>query len=456
MRHCIVLTLTLGLVTSWCSGQPTTMPSAGMSPSEQQMLKRMQDMQSEMQDLRRRLDAVQPATAPLQPLVQNQPHSPPSLNAGYSLDEGFYIRTDDGKFLMHPWLFIQGRDAYNYRSITTDNVHDGENGLELPRAKLIVDGNIVSRDLTYQVIWNSTDTTGNLDLQDAWGRYHIANTIFAVEGGNIRDPVDHEQILFATKSMAPDRSIVNNVLLNGDDIVKGVELSAGYDTPSTVRGEVAFTSGERNFETTFQGYPTNPASWGVAGRVEWKMTGDWKDYAQFTSLDDLHALFVLGAGADYSEGGATAGLTHVVDAQYNLPCGLSLYAAYLGRYVRHDAGSPATDGNPASGAPVFASADTYDATARVMAAYLIGNHFEPFVRYEYLRFDDREFTSPTNNDMSDITLGFNYYFFGHRAKATFGTSYLPQGSPVSNTIGDLLPTHRGQELIVQTQVQLIF
>jgi hypothetical protein len=439
----------------------TTAPSADAAMSQQQMLERMQDLQSQVKDLRNRLDQVQPttqpaATAQVEPPVQNKVHQPPILNAGYSLDKGFYIRTDDGRFLLHPWVFLQARDAYTYRSIDTSNVHDGENGLELPRAKFIVDGNAFSPDLTYQFIWATSDQTGNLGLQDAWGRYHIPGTPLAVEGGNIRDPVDHEQILFATRTLTPERSLVNNVLLNGDDIVKGAELAAGYDTPSSLRGEVAFTSGERNFDTTFQTYPTNPASWGVAGRVEWKLMGDFKDYDQFTSLDDKEALLVIGGGADYTEGGSTAGLTHVLDAQYNLPCGLSLYAAYLGRYVRHDAGNPATDGTPASTAAVFASADTYDATARFMAAYLIQDRFEPFVRYEYLHLDSREFTAPTNNDISDITVGFNYYFYGHRAKATFGASYLPQGSPFASTLGDVLTTHRGQDFVIQSQVQLIF
>jgi hypothetical protein len=334
-------------------------------------------------------------------------------------------------------------------------VHDGEDGFELPRAKFIMDGNIFTTDLTYQVIWATSDTTGNLGLQDAWGRWYIPHTLFAIEGGNIRDPIDHEQLLFATKTLGPERTIVNNVLLNGDDIVKGAELSVGYDDPVPLRGEIAVTSGERNFDTTFQDYPTNPASWGLAARVEYKPFGDWNDYTQFTALHDKVPLLVIGAGADYTEGGATAGLTHVLDVQFNTPDQLTLYGGYLGRYVRHDGGLPTTNGNPATAAA--ATADTYDATVRLMAAYLIKGHLEPFVQYEYLRFDRHEFgPTPTNYDMSDITLGTNYYFYGHRAKFSFGASYLPQGSPVPTTLGDLLTTHRGQEVMLQTQVQLIF
>ena len=435
---------------TFSQAQPTTLPG------QQDLLQRVDDLQSQVTDLRSKLNQVAPTTQPESQPVQTDIHQAPAFNAGYSLDKGFYIRTGDGNFLLHPWAFVQMRDAYSYRSISTSNVHDGQNGLEIPRAKIILDGNIFSRDLTYQLIWATTtnDSTGGLDLQDAWGRYHLPGTIFAFEGGNIRDPVDHEQLLFATKSLGPERSIVNNVLLNGDDIVKGAQLSAGYDTPGMVRGEIAFTGGERNLGTTFQNYPTNPANWGSAGRVEWKLFGDWDDYAQFTSLDNKHPLLVLGGGADYSEGGGTSGLTHVLDVQYNLPDGLSLYAAYLGRYVNNNGGPPTTNGHPATAAsPV---ADTYDATARFTCAYVFQKHFEPFFRYEYLHFDPREFSAPTNYDISDITLGANYYFYGQRVKASFDASYLPQGAPFANTLGDVLTSHRGHEVILQTQVQLIF
>ncbi len=319
--------------------------------------------------------------------------------------------------------------------------------------KFILDGNAFSRDFTYQFIWATSDTTGNLQLQDAWGRYHIPNTPFAIRAGQIRNPLDHEQIIFATKSLTPERSIVNNVLLNGDDIVKGASIGYGFDTPSIWRVEAAITSGQRNFDTDFQPFPTNTADWGAAARLDWKFMGDWKDYNQFTSLDDKDPLLIAGAGVDYTEAGAAAALTHVVDIQYNLPQGLSLYGAYLGRYTRHNAGSPTTNGQPSS--PTSPASNTYDSTFRFMAADLIGPHWEPFFRYEYLHFDGSELPAGTGPNINDFTLGTNYYFAGQRAKISAGASYLPEGSPVSNTLGDLLVSHKGNEIIVQVQFQLI-
>lgn len=440
-------------------------------PTTRELLDEVRALRSEVKELRAKVTEPQSATQPspvaIQPpatqdtmnqIVQDaEQHSEladmEGLTAGYIRDKGFIIRSDDGNFLLHPWAFVQIRDATNYRENATATTSDTQTGFELPRMKFILDGNIVSPDLTYQFIWATSNTSGDLGLQDAWARYHLPNTPFAIEAGQIRDPVDHEQIIFATKSLTPGRSIVNNVLLNGDDIVKGASISYGFDGNYPFRTEVAFTSGERNFDTDFQQFPTNSASWGAAGRFEYKLMGDWNDYNQFTGLNNKQPLLVLGAGVDYTEAGDTGGLTHVADIQYTLPNGLSLYAAYLGRYVRNNGGSPATNGGFTGSGPSF---DTYDASVRVMMAYLIQEHWEPFARFEWIDFDSRELAAGTDNVVYDATLGLNYYFYGHRAKLSAAATYLPNGSPVDSTIDDVLASHGGNEVIAQVQLQFIF
>jgi hypothetical protein len=452
-----------GYLGTWCTAAPEA--TSAVYPTTQEMMDEVRALRAEVKGLHEKLNARQATTqadAAASPEVVNRtvrdiqrdlsPGDEVPITAGYFKDRGFLIRSDDERFLLHPWAFVQIRNATNYREKATASSSDTENGFELPRMKFILDGNLFSKDLTYQFIWATNDTSGNLQLQDAWARYHIPGTPFAIRAGQIRDPVDHEQILYATKSLLPDRSIVNNVLLNGDDIVKGASISYGFDTDSVWRTEVAITSGERNFDTSYQQFPTNTANWGASGRVEYKAFGNWGDYTQFTSLSDKTDLLVFGAGFDYTEAGTTGAFTHVVDAQYNMPDGLALYAAYLGRYTRHNGGPPTTNGQFTGAGPDF---NTYDATLRLTAAYLIDGQWEPFVRYEYLHFDGRELSKGTNPTVHDFTLGFNYYFHGHRAKVTAGATYLPNGSPVSNTISDLQQSHGGNELIVQVQFQLI-
>ncbi|HEY2586550.1 MAG TPA: hypothetical protein VGI81_12370 [Tepidisphaeraceae bacterium] len=461
-------------------------------PSQQELIDQLKALQSEVKDLRGQLNAQQrqiqqqqqrATAATTQPagvatggattadLLQDINHRQTleinPLTGVWDPGKGFVIRSEDGAFLLHPWAFIQIRGVANYREnngLTGTGSSSTDAGLELPRMKLILDGNMFSTDFTYQFIWATTTegsaapTGGSLFLQDAWGRYHLPNTPFAIRAGNIRDPLDHEQILFGTRSLTPERSIVNNVLLGGDNIVKGVTFSFGYDRPtpngdySPVRVEAGYTNGMRNTDTNFQGFPTNPATWGAAGRVDWKLFGRWIDYTQFTALDDKEPLLVIGAGGDVTAAGNTNQWTGVADVQFNTPNAITLYAAYMGQYTTNNAGAPGTNGGSTTKG-VFP--DTYTSTFRFQGAYMFGRHFEPFGRYEYIHFDNLQLPKGAPHDViQDITVGFNYYFVGHRAKISCAASYLPDGSPIANTQSDLLVSGRNQ-VIVQAQFQLM-
>jgi hypothetical protein len=475
----------LGLLVTTTNCPAQTAPA---NPTQQELLDEVRALRSEVKDLHAQLNAQRPTTQPasqsaapftasddvaagglpaqaaptdamLQDIDRRKSMDMTGISAGWDPAKGFVIRSEDGNFLLHPWAFIQIRDTTNYRQggkvgggDTTDT------GLELPRMKLILDGNIFSTDFTYQIIWATATegaaapAGGSLFLQEAWGRYHLPETPFAIRAGNMRDPFDHEQILFGTRSLTPERSIINNVLANGDNIVKGVSASYGYDLPSPFRTEIAYTGGMRNTDTSFVGFPTNPATWGAAGRFEYKFFGDWKDYTQFTALGDKHPLLVLGGGIDYTEAGKTGNFSHVIDVQFDTPDGLNVYAAYLGRYVSHNAGTPGTNGAVTTAGRF---PDTYDETLRLQAGYLFAHHFEPFARYEYIHFSGLEIarTSP-HNVLQDMTVGFNYYFVGHRAKFSAAASYLPDGSPIANTQSDLL-SNRKNEVLFQAQFQLM-
>ena len=103
-------------------------------------------------------------------------------------------------------------------------------------------------------------------------RYHIPSTPFAVRGGQIRDPFDHEQIVYGTQTLGAERTLIDNLFINGDGIVQGVSVGYGYDTPSTIRSEVAFTDGFRSSNMNFQDFSTTNADWvqraGSSGRQQ--------------------------------------------------------------------------------------------------------------------------------------------------------------------------------------------
>ena len=236
-----------------------------------------------------------------------------------------------------------------------------------------------------------------------------------------------------------------------DGLTQGVSL--GYDNSGEFRVEAAFTDGIRSSNTNFQDFPATGTDWGVAGRVEYKLVGDWRDYAHFTAYGSRQELLVLGAGADYNEAGRTGQLVHVVDVQYESPTGFSGYAAYLGRYVRHNGGLPGTNGATTANSP---APDTYDATLRVQGAYLFNNRWEAFARYEYIHFDGAELPAGSfHKGVHEFTTGINYYFYGQHAKFTADLSYLPNGSPVSDDGSGVLASHGGGEIILRAQFQLV-
>ena len=353
----------------------------------------------------------------------------------------FVLQSEDGNFLAHPWLQLQFRNVTTYRQDAKQKgtADDTQNGFEVRRLKFGVDGNLFSRQLTYFTQFAVDRKTGIVQLESAYAKYQFDDSPFAVRGGQFKDPLDHEQLASSKVFPAIDRTFTNDQFANAEGFVKGVSFI--FDPDKAVRSEVAFTDGLRNFNTNFQDYPTNPTNWGAAGRVEFKPFGAWKDYEQITAYGVKQNTLVFGAGADYTETGHQSALVHVVDAQLQTKGGLSLYAAYLGRYTHN---SIAAKG-----------ADTYDPTVRFQLAWAFDKHWEPYGRYEYVHFDSREFAAGTQTNVQVITAGVNYYLYGQSFKVSADLQYLPNGSPVNDDGIGVLASNGHTELVGRLQFQLL-
>lgn len=365
------------------------------------------------------------------------------LTAGYS-NGRFLLRSDDGNFLLHPWLQFQFRQTTTYRQDVKakGTEDDTQSGFEVRRLKFGVDGNLFSPDLTYLFQFAADRHTGTVGLEMAWVRYHFPGTPLLVRAGQFKDPLDHEQLAASRYFPAIDRTLIADVFANSEGFVKGATLI--YDPANSIRAEAGFTGGFRNTNTNFQQFPTPgiPADWGAAGRAEYKLFGNWKDYDQITAYGIKHDSLVFGAGADYTEAGHTDTLLHVADAQYQNKVGLSLYGAYLGRYTARST--------------VAKGAYTYDPTARFQVSWALGRHWEPYGRYEYIHFDGREFAAHTQTNVQVITAGVNYYLYGLSAKLSLDASYLPNGSPVSDDGFGVLTDSGHNEFVGRAQLQVVF
>lgn len=367
------------------------------------------------------------------------------ISAGYVGGRGFFLASDDGNFLLHPWLQFQFRDTTAYRERITRGVYDTQNGFEVRRLKFGADGNLFSPDLTYLFQFAVDRHTGNVGLEMAWAKYRIDGTPFAVRAGQFKDPLDHEQLAASRFFPAIDRTYIDDTFANSEGFVKGV--SAIYDPGTFVRGEAAYTGGLKNSNTNFQQYPTNIADWGAAGRAEFKAFGDWKDYERISSYGITARSLVFGVGADYTETGHASALVHVADVQYQSTNGWSLYGAYLGRYNR---------GVAPKNSKSKLTVDTYDPTFRFQASYALNAHWEPYGRFEYIHFDSREFAAGTQTNVQILTGGVNYYLYGQAAKISFDLNYLPNGSPTADDGFGILADNRHNELVGRAQLQVVF
>ena len=368
-----------------------------------------------------------------------------NLTAGFVSGRGFFLASEDGNFLLHPWLQFQFRYATAYRQSIARNTDDTQSGFEVRRLKFGADGNLFSPNLTYQFQFAVDRHTGSVGLEMAWVKYRIDHSPFAIRAGQFKDPLDHEQLAASRFFPTIDRSFVNDQFANAEGFVKGV--SAIYDPGTWVRAEAAVTGGLKNSNTNFQPFPTNPASWGAAARAEFKPFGEWKDYERISAYGITRRSLVFGFGSDYTEAGHASSFTHVADVQYQSTNGWSLYAAYLGRYNR---------GLSPKNSRSKLSVDTYDPTVRFQASYAFDRHWEPYGRFEYVHYDSREFAAGTQTNVQVITAGLNYYLYGQAAKVSFDLNYLPNGSPVADDGFGLLADNRHNELVGRAQLQVVF
>ena len=380
------------------------------------------------------------------------------------------LRTSDGNFSFHPGVVLDFRNMTSYRERipakgggeTGETGYDVQNGFDVTRLRVLFDGSLY-RDFNYFVQLQA-DQGNSFGLLDAFGTYHAPNTPFTFKFGQFKDPLFHERNLSEDNLLAVDRSLVESFLGGGQSgRVQGGGIIYDQDR---LRGQFIIHDGLNSQNTKFYdlggngagvggGAGVTPTSFGSSARVELLAIGDrsgpsdaFTQYNQFTSLHDRQQMLVIGAGVDYSEAHGNNVLLHTVDAQYNSPDGIALYAAYLGSY-RHLASNQGV-----------APGIYYDPGFIGQVAYLIGGangHLEPFGRYDWTHLDPAStagVTGLTSHIVQEITVGANYYIYGRKLKLTVDGTWLPDGSPADVDGLGVLRDSGHNEFLLRGQFQL--
>lgn len=426
------------------------------APSTQQLV-------DEISALRTRIDALQAqanqqaATATVNSVLSDaDARSTPTLQAsstdftgGYK-DGKFTLQSADGKFSLSPTFQLQVRNVTN----ASDNGDDWstENGSELRRVKAGVNGNLFSKDLTYEFLFDVPRTNGGTNIQFAWLRYKFAPD-WAVRIGQFSDPLGREQTGSSRRTLAAERSLLSDFLIGGDDPVQGGSIIFAPAKSGNFRIETALTDGTGNSNTNWRDTsgttPDTRSDWGVASRAELQLIGSkFKGYEDYTARGNKDGLLVVGAGVDLTQTGDSNLLTYTADAQWENNKGLGLFGAVLGRYMTEfNAGTTAD--------PDFQ--DVNDIGFVVQAGQVIGKwakaEWELFARYDVTVFDDERISDAFEEDVHEITVGTNAYFQGHALKGTLDFTYLPNGSPFASDGNGVIQSTDAQ-FIIRAQFQL--
>jgi hypothetical protein len=424
------------------------------------------ELLEEMKVLRARMDALQAKTdqqvqqATVNSVLRDaEARSTPKLQAssvdftgGYK-DGKFILQSADGKFSLSPSFQLQVRNVTNISDDGDDT--STENGFELRRVKAGVNGNLFSKDLTYEFLFDVPRNSGLTTLQFAWLRYKFVPD-WSVRLGQFSDPLGREQTGSSRRTLAAERSLLSDLLIGGDNPVQGASLLFAPAKSGNFRIETAVHDGTNNNNTNFR--DTNAtgtaadtrSDWGVASRAEFQLIGSkFKGYEDYTARGNKDPLLVFGAGVDFTQTGDSDLLTYTADAQFENAKGLGLFAAVLGRYqTEFNAGTTA--------APDFG--DVNDIGVVVQAGQIIGKwakaEWELFARYDVTVLDDERVSDAFDNDIHEITFGTNAYFQGHSLKGTLDVTYLPNGSAVASDGNGVLQSTDSQ-FVLRAQFQLL-
>ncbi|HZN64942.1 MAG TPA: porin [Tepidisphaeraceae bacterium] len=439
--------------------QPSATQPSAAQPATSQPAEEATTIDTVLRDAERRSGGLGDLGS--KPLFQAE-----GFTAGYK-NHKFIIQDAKGDFVLNPNIQFQARYVGNYRSENNndpdDAEEDWETGMELRRLKFAFDGNVFGPGLTYKFQWATNRTNGQPVLDDAWVRWAMGDAFgegskdFAIRVGQFKDPFAHEEITSSKRQLAVDRSMANEVLAGGQtDWVQGVSL-IWDDGPEglPLRAEVVYHDGLNSDNTNFTDTggssffgAANP-NWGAAARVEYMAVGNnWKQYDDFSALDNQSNLLVLGAGVSYTEAAGNDVILYTVDAQFETGR-LGLYGAYYGAYYEPGIDPDEDDDVPAAGG-------INDMAFLVQAGLMLTEKWEVFGRYDVIMLDDAKLVADAEDTYSEITVGVNYYIRGHAAKLTIDGVWCPNGVPIDlNGIGLLEPDGDEEQFAIRGQFQLL-
>lgn len=343
---------------------------------------------------------------------------------------------------------IFGRLQFQYNVTIIDDPgaggEDFANGFQNRRARLGAKGEV--QGIRYYIQGGFGNNDGVFDLLD----FYLDIPVPGMEDeakltvGQFKLPFLYEELVSAGSQLAVDRSFTNDFFAQGRS--QGVMLTYAGNDDDQYRAQVAFSDGFNTANTRFDSM--TEADFSIGGRFDYKVSGAWSDFKDFTSKQGQEqalrfggAIFYQSGDGTYAAGGATNELdllSITADGQWESN-GINVYGAF----IFQDAD--------------FAGGDSSDLGFIVQGGYRWDENSEVFGRFEYLVADQDGV-----EDFAALTAGYNYYVFGDQSAKftadvffvfeTVNDTYFASGTPAKG----LLPDAGDPQVGIRTQFQFSF
>ncbi len=350
----------------------------------------------------------------------------------------FYLSSPDGSFRLKLAGQVQFRYLLNFRDSSAAD--DFNPGFQNRRTKLAFSGHLFE-DIQYKVNGAHSRATGTFRLEDAYVRMPIGEQ-WKMRFGQFKEGFLREELVSSKKQLLVDRSVTNELYNQGRS--QGIEFEYKDDQ---WRFTASFSDGFRSANTDFGS--VLEADWSLTGRAELLLSGNWKQFKDFTSGRGSDEALMIGAAAHYevadrvlvgSDEAKT--LAYTADISWEND-GWNAFASFAGRNIQDALG--------VSGADL----DTFGLVFQ--GGVYVSDDWEVFARYDEF-FND----SAIGDDFATVTFGANNYIHGHAAKFSVDVQWhLDDFAGTFGAVGPStgLGTLGGageNEVVIRAQFQLLF
>lgn len=371
-------------------------------------------------------------------------------------DGSFFLSDAAGNNRLEIGGYTQFRYTFNNRD-TTGLDEDFTNGFDMVRTALEFGGNVANPNLGYYIRgYFDTESGGGFSLADAYGTYTFDSGLTVV-WGQFLVPLTRERMVDERYQLAADRSVTNLVFT--PEYTQGVALTYAADN-FKVTGAVDDGAGTAN--TAY--YSAAEADWGLTGRVEFKWSGDWAQFDDFTSWRGTEGYAGMVGGSVHWETHGDTGNTTTFGGSAPADFDLLAYSADIS--VEGDGWNMFGSFIGRSWDPAGASS-VDDFGAVIQGGVFVTDNLEAFARWDAIFADTNP---PGADDLHTLTFGGNYYFFpgSHVAKFTADVQWSleDQAGAGATAFGFSTPDHTtgtlpvaassSDQWMIRLQMQLVF